>query len=43
LTFDPAAASIVGTPSAIGDTSLTFQVTDSLGGVAQKTLILSVR
>ena len=43
LTFDPTAASIVGTPSAIGDTSLTFQVTDSLGGVAQKTLILSVR
>ena len=43
LTFDPTAASITGTPSAIGDTSLTFQVSDPLGGVAQKILTLSIR
>jgi hypothetical protein len=43
LTFDATSASISGTPLAIGDTSLSFQVTDPLGGVAQKTLTLSIR
>jgi hypothetical protein len=43
LTFDPTAASITGAPSAIGDTTLTFQVSDPLGGVAQKILTLSIR
>ena len=43
LAFDPLAASITGTPIAIGETNLTFQVTDPLGGVAQKTLTLSIR
>jgi len=43
LAFDPLSASITGTPIAIGETNLTFQVTDPLGGVAQKTLTLSIR
>jgi glucose/arabinose dehydrogenase len=43
LTFDVTSASISGTPLAVGETSLGFQVTDPLGGVAQKTLTLSIR
>jgi hypothetical protein len=43
LAFDPSSASITGTPLAIGETNLTFQVTDLLGGTAQKTLALSIR
>jgi len=43
LAFDPTTGQITGIPTAIGDTNLTFQVTDALGGVAQKALTLSVR
>ena len=43
LSFDGAAGRITGTPAAVGDTNLTFQVTDTLGGVTQKALTLSVR
>jgi hypothetical protein len=43
LTFDATSASISGTPLAIGDTNLSFQATDALGGVVQKTLTLSIR
>ena len=43
LSLDTVAGRITGIPVAAGDTSLTFQVTDALGGVAQKTLALSVR
>jgi hypothetical protein len=43
LTFDSTTASITGTPLAIGDTSLTFRVTDPLGGVAQKALTLTIK
>jgi hypothetical protein len=43
LFLDTVAGRITGIPVAAGDTSLTFQVTDSLGGVAQRTLTLSVR
>ena len=37
------AASITGTPLAAGDTNVTFQLTDPLGGVTQKTLTRSIR
>ena len=43
LSFTATTASITGTPAAIGDSSLTFRVTDPLGGVVQKTLLLSVQ
>ena len=43
LTFDATSASISGTPLAMGDTNLSFQATDALGGVVQKTLTLSIR
>jgi hypothetical protein len=43
VTLDSTAGRITGTPVSQGDTSLTFQVTDSLGGVAQKTLTLTVQ
>ena len=43
LTLDSTAGRITGTPVTPGDTSLTFQVTDSLGGVAQKTLSLAIQ
>ena len=43
LTFDPADGSIRGTPLATGDVNLTFQAADPLGGLAQKTLMLSIR
>jgi glucose/arabinose dehydrogenase len=42
LSLDPTTGRITGIPLAVGETSLTFQVTDSLGGVAQKALTLSV-
>jgi len=42
LALDASAGRITGIPLAVGDTNLTFQVTDSLGGVAQKALTLSV-
>ena len=43
LSFDSATASITGTPEAPGDHSVTFRVTDPLGGSAEKTLNLSVQ
>lgn len=43
LSFDATAAAISGTPLTIGDANLTFRVTDPLGGVAQKTMSLSIR
>jgi hypothetical protein len=43
LSFDATDAAISGTPLMIGDANLTFRVTDPLGGVAQKTMILSIR
>ncbi|GEM_PF-359648 len=43
LSFDPATASIAGTPLAAAQTDLTFQVTDSLGGASQRTLTLVIR
>jgi hypothetical protein len=43
LTLDSATGRITGTPSAGGDTNLTFQVTDTLGGIAQKALTLSIK
>jgi glucose/arabinose dehydrogenase len=43
LTLDTTTGRITGTPVAVGDTNLTFQVMDTLGGVAQKTLTLSIR
>jgi len=43
LGLDAITGRITGTPLAVGDTNLTFQVTDALGGVAQKALMISVR
>ena len=43
LSLDATTGLITGTPIALGDTNLTFQVTDNLGGVAQKALTLSVK
>ena len=43
LALDGTAGRITGIPLAVGDTNLTYQITDSLGGVAQKALTLSVR
>jgi len=43
LTFDATTAAISGTPLAVGESSLTFRVIDSLGGSIQKTLALSIR
>jgi glucose/arabinose dehydrogenase len=43
LSFNSATASISGTPEQPGDHSVTFQVTDPLGGAAEKTLILPVQ
>ena len=43
LALDATTGRITGTPLAVGDTNLTFQVTDTMGGVAQKALSLSVR
>jgi len=43
LGFDPATGRVTGVPLAPGASDLTFQVTDPLGGAAQKTLTLTVR
>jgi glucose/arabinose dehydrogenase len=43
LALDAATGRITGTPLAVGDTNLTFQVIDALGGVAQKALTLSIK
>jgi aldose sugar dehydrogenase len=43
LSLDATTGRITGIPAAVGDTSLTFQVTDTLGGVAQKALTLSIK
>jgi aldose sugar dehydrogenase len=43
LALDGTAGRIIGISLAVGDSNLTVQVTDSLGGVAQKALTLSVR
>jgi hypothetical protein len=41
--LDPATGRISGTPVTGGDSNVTFQVTDALGGVAQKALTLSIK
>lgn len=43
LDLDPETGQITGMPLAPGATDLAFQVTDPLGGTAQKTLTLTVR
>jgi glucose/arabinose dehydrogenase len=43
LSLDPASGRITGVPVAPGDTTLIFEVTDPLGGVAHKTLTLRIR
>jgi glucose/arabinose dehydrogenase len=43
LLLDATTGRITGTPVAVGDTNLTFQVTDALGGVVQKALTLSIK
>lgn len=42
LAFDGATGRITGVPAAAGSVDLTFKVTDLLGGMAQKTLTLTV-
>jgi glucose/arabinose dehydrogenase len=42
LSFDPSTGKITGTPSASGSGSVTFIVTDALGGKTQKALKLTV-
>ena len=42
LTFDSAMGRIAGTPTMAGAASLTFQVTDPLGSVVEKALVLTV-
>jgi len=43
LSLDATTGRITGIPAAAGDTNLTFQVTDTLGGVTQKALTLSIK
>jgi subtilisin family serine protease len=43
LTFDSSAGRISGVPAIMGTFPVDIQVTDTLGGVAQKTLMLSIR
>ncbi|HEX9146121.1 MAG TPA: PQQ-dependent sugar dehydrogenase [Candidatus Binatia bacterium] len=43
LVFDPANSRVTGVPLAAGSSDLTFQVSDPLGGTAQKILKLTVR
>jgi aldose sugar dehydrogenase len=43
LSLDATTGRITGTQLTVGDTNLTFQVTDTLGGIAQKALTLSIR
>lgn len=42
LALDAATGKITGTPTAAGSSELTFQVTDPLGGEAEKTLTLTI-
>jgi hypothetical protein len=42
LTFDPTTARITGTPVSAGVVNLTFEVTDPLGGRAEKSLTLTI-
>jgi glucose/arabinose dehydrogenase len=42
LVFNPISGSITGTPTAAGSPSLTFAVTDALGGTDQQTLMLTI-
>jgi hypothetical protein len=42
MSFDAATGRISGVPASPGSASLTFQVTDALGGTAQKTLMLMI-
>jgi hypothetical protein len=42
LAFNNVTATITGTPTALGSTALTFQVTDSAGNIGVATLILTV-
>ncbi|MGE5306193.1 MAG: FG-GAP-like repeat-containing protein, partial [Alphaproteobacteria bacterium] len=42
LTLDPATGSISGTPAGTGVFTFDFQVTDSLGGIGQKSLTLTI-
>jgi hypothetical protein len=42
LTFDPAAARIIGTPASAGVVDLTFEVIDPLGGRAEKNFTLTI-
>ncbi|MGE5306677.1 MAG: Ig domain-containing protein [Alphaproteobacteria bacterium] len=43
LTFDLTSGSISGTPTAVVTANLTFQVSDALGGMSQKSFTLSVK
>ena len=43
LALDATTGRITGTPLAVGDTNLTFQVTGSVGGVPEEALSVSVR
>jgi hypothetical protein len=42
MTFDGATGKISGVPTSAGSANLTFQVTDALGGTAQKMLVLVI-
>jgi len=42
MTFDTATGRIAGLPAAAGSTNLTFQVTDAMGGTAQKMFALVI-
>jgi hypothetical protein len=42
MSFDAVTGKISGVPTAAGNTNLTFQVTDALGGTAQKMLVLII-
>jgi glucose/arabinose dehydrogenase len=43
LTLDSTTGRITGTPVSVESADLTFQVTDSLGGVAQKSFVLTIK
>jgi Glucose / Sorbosone dehydrogenase/Putative Ig domain len=43
LSLDATTGRITGIPLSAGDTNLTFRVTDVLGGIAQKTLTLTIQ
>jgi hypothetical protein len=42
MSFDGATGKITGVPESAGSANLTFQVTDALGGTAQKMLVLAI-